>query len=68
MSESTSYTYKGKAKKYRQKKVPLVFCPQKVEKNTLKSCSEFLKSTFFLTALTAQTAQTEEFLFQNVAY
>ena len=42
-----------------------LFCPQKVEKNTLKSCSEFLKSTFFLTALTAQT---EEFLFQNVAY
>ena len=23
------------------------FCPQKVEKNTLKSCSEKLKSTFF---------------------
>ena len=22
-------------------------CPQKVEKTTLKSCSEFLKSTFF---------------------
>ena len=44
------------------------FCPQKVEKITLKSCSEFLKSTFFLTALTAQTAQTEELLFQNVAY
>ena len=44
------------------------FCPQKVEKTTLKICSEFLKSTFFLTALTAQTAQTEEFLFQNVAY
>ena len=26
------------------------FYPQKVEKNTLKSCSEKLKSTFFLTA------------------
>ena len=24
-----------------------IFCPQKVEKNTLKSCSEKLKSTFF---------------------
>ena len=23
------------------------FCPQKVEKTTLKSCSEFLESTFF---------------------
>ena len=45
------------------------FFTTKVEKTTLKSCSEFLKSTFFfLTALTAQTAQTEEFLFQNVAY
>ena len=25
----------------------IFFCPQKVEKTTLKSCSEFLKSTFF---------------------
>ena len=44
------------------------FFPQKVEKTNLKSCSGKLKSTFFLTALTAQTAQTEEFMFQNVAY
>ena len=45
------------------------FCPQKVGKNTLKSCPEKLKSTFFfLTASSAQTAQTEEFMFQNVAY
>ena len=44
-------------------------CPQKVEKTTLKSCSEKLKSTFVpLTASTAQMAQTEEFVFQNVAY
>ena len=35
--------------------------PKKVEKTTLKSCSEKLKST-------AQMAQTEEFMFQNVAY
>ena len=48
-------------------KFEIYFCPQKVEKPTLKSCSEFLKFTFF-TALTAQTAQTKEFLFQNVAY
>ena len=41
----------------------------KVEKTILKRCSEFLKSTFFpYCPLTAQTAQTEEFLFQNVAY
>ena len=30
-----------------QKKIKLLVCPQKVEKNTLKSCSEKLKSTFF---------------------
>ena len=41
------------------------FAHKKLKKTTLKSCSGFLKSTFFLTALTAQT---EEFLFQNVAY
>ena len=29
------------------KKKSKFFCPQKVEKTTLKSCSEFLKSTFF---------------------
>ena len=46
----------------------VLFCSQKVEKITLKSCSEKLKSTFFsLTAWAAQTAQTEEFMFQNVA-
>ena len=49
-------------------KIIYFFYPTKSWKNPLKSCSEFLKSTFFLTALTAQTAQTEEFLFQNVAY
>ena len=46
---------------YLKKKI----CPQKVEKNTLKSGSEKLKSTFFShTAWAAQTAQTEEFKFQ----
>ena len=45
------------------------FCPQKVEKTTLKSCSEKLKSTFFpLLPWAAQKAQKEEFMFQNVAY
>ena len=29
------------------KKSQILFCPQKVEKPTLKSCSEKLKSTFF---------------------
>ena len=33
--------------KYFLKNFKIVFCPQKVEKTTLKSCSEFLKSTFF---------------------
>ena len=50
------------------RRIKKTFCPQKVEKTTLKSCSEKLKSTFFLTALTVQMAQTEEFQFQNVAY
>ena len=52
-----------------KKKIKSFFCPQKVEKTTLKSCSEKLKSTFFpLLPWAAQTAQTEEFKFQNVAY
>ena len=51
------------------KNVKLFFWPQKVEKTTLKSCSEKNQvHLFFLTALTAQMAQTEEFMFQNVAY
>ena len=29
------------------KKIKKIFCSQKVEKTTLKSCSEKLKSTFF---------------------
>ena len=44
------------------------FFPQKVEKTTLKSCSEKLKSTYFLLPWAAQTALTEEFMFQIVAY
>ena len=44
-------------------------CPQKIEKKTtLKSCSEKLKYTFFPSASTAQMGQTEEFMFQNMAY
>ena len=47
----------------------IFFRPQKVEKTTLKSCSEKLKSTFFsLLTWATQTTQTEEFMFQNVAY
>ena len=45
------------------------FCPQKVEKNTLKTCSEKFKSTFCsLLPWAAQTAQTKEFMFQSVIY
>ena len=40
------------------------FCPQKVEKNTLKSCSENSNPHFF--SLLPWAAQTEEFMFQNV--
>ena len=46
-----------------------IFWPQKVEKTTLKKLLRIPQiHFFFLTALTAQTAKTEEFLFQNVAY
>ena len=46
-----------------------IFLPTKSWKATLKSCSEKLKSTFFsLLPWAAQTAQTEEFMFQIVAY
>ena len=52
-----------------KKKNSFFFYPQKVEKTTLKSCSEKLKSTFFsLLPWAAQTAKTEEFMFQIVAY
>ena len=42
----------------------ILFCQPKVEKNTLKSCSEILNSF----CIAAQTSQKEEFMFQNVAY
>ena len=44
------------------------FCPEKVEKTTLKSCSENSNPLFSLLPRAAQTAETEEFMFQNVAY
>ena len=45
----------------------MYICTQKVEKETLKSCSAI---PFFLVSLpwVAQTAQIEGFMFQNVAY
>ena len=46
-------TQSPRFKKLKKKKI----CPQKVEKTTLKSCSEFLKSTFFLTALPKRPKQ-----------
>ena len=46
-----------------------MFAHKKLKKTTLKICSEKLKSTFFsLLPWAAQTAQTKEFMFQNVAY
>ena len=52
-----------------QKKFNCFFPHKKLKKTTLKSCSEKLKSTFFfITARAAQTAQTEDFMFQNVVY
>ena len=42
------------------------FCPQKIEKTPLKVAQKI--HFFCLTASTAQMAQTEEFMFQNVTY
>ena len=47
----------------------IFFAHKKLKKTTLRSCSEKLKSTFFsLLPWAAQMAQTEEFMFQIVAY
>ena len=45
-----------------------MFCPQKLKKPPSKVAQKNSNPLFFLTTLTAQTAQTEEFIFQNVAY
>ena len=44
------------------------FWPQKVEKTTLKVAQKNSNPLFFLTAWAAQTAQTEEFMLQNLSY
>ena len=49
-------------------KIKIFFCPKKGEKNTLKVAQKNSNPLFFLTVWAAQTAQTEEFMFQNVAY
>ena len=46
----------------------IFFCPQKVEKTPSKVAQKNSNPLFFLNAWPAQTAQTEEFIFQNVAY
>ena len=46
-------------------KQQLSFCPQKVEKATLKSYSEIIRIFF---SFLSWAVQTEEFMFQNVAY
>ena len=45
-----------------------VFAHKNLKKTPSKVAQKISNPLFFLTALTAQTAQTEEFLFQNVAY
>ena len=44
------------------------FCPQKLKKTPLKVTQKNSNPLSFLTASSAQVAQTEEFMFQNVAY
>ena len=46
----------------------MFFCPQMLKKTPSKVAQKISNPLFFLTALTAQTEQTEEFMFQNVAY
>ena len=43
----------------------MFFAHKKLKKTTLKSCSEILN---FFPPIAARTDQTEEFMFQNVAY
>ena len=44
------------------------FAHKKLKKTTLKVVQNNLNPLFFLTAWATQTAQTEEFMLQNVAY
>ena len=43
------------------------FAPENMKKTPSKVGQNSSNPLFFLTALTAQTAQTEEFMFQNAA-
>ena len=49
-------------------KFKFFFAHKKLKKPPSKVAQNSSNPLFFITALTAQTAQTEEFLFQNVAY
>ena len=46
----------------------IFFAHKKLKKPPSKVAQKNSNPLFFLTALTAQTATTEEFMFQNVAY
>ena len=46
----------------------IFFAHKKLKKPPSKVAQNSSNPLFFLTALTAQTAQTEEFMLQNVAY
>ena len=50
------------------KKIEKKNCPGKIEKNHLQNLLRNTRPLFCLTARAAQTAQTEEFMFQYVAY
>ena len=50
------------------KKKIIFFALKKLEKTPSKVAQKNSNPLFFLTASSAQTAQTEEFMFQNVAY
>ena len=50
------------------KKNSIFFALKKLKKPPSKVAQKNSNPLFFLTASSAQTAQTEEFMFQNVAY
>ena len=50
------------------KKIKFFFAHKKLKKPASKVAQKNSNPLFFLTAWAAQTAQTKEFMFQNVAY
>ena len=59
---------KKNLKKNHKRDIMQLFCPWKVKKPPSKVATKYSNWFFSLLSWAAQTAQTEEFVFQNVAY